>query len=440
MAKLISQENNKAVFTAVVSSEVFKDKLNEAYRKNKHKFNIPGFRKGKAPRKIIENNYGKDVFYNDALDLILPDLYSSAIEELNLEPVSSPKVDFEGDFSSDEDLEFKFEVETYPEIELADYSNIEIEKKPETVSDVEIEMRIEDEIMKNRVIKPVDREIINGDIANIDFEGFIDGEAFEGGSAENYDLEIDSEQFIPGFEEGLVGKKKGDEVELNLKFPEDYHVEDLKGKDVVFKVKIKEVKEEVYPTFDDDFVMDISEFDTVEEYKDSIRKEMQGDLDRRNDIEIENELISEIIRRTKFDVPSQMLKDHLEDEVRDYEQHINSMGLSLDRFLELTKSTYEKLEEELKETSENKLRAQLILDAIVEQNNYEVSDEEVEKEYREVAKNNRRENDEEFIKSLKNHISEDRIRNVLMKKKAMDKLKENIVFVDKKEEKIESED
>lgn len=432
MSKLVSHEKNLAVFTEVLEYSVFKEKLQEAYQKNKGRFNIPGFRKGKAPRAIIEANYGKEVFWNDALDLVLPEIYDKAIKELGLKPVSRPQVDVEEMIEEGKDIEIKFEVQTFPEIELADYSNIEVEKLDEEVKEEVIEARIQEELQKNKVVKPVEREVKEGDLVNIDFEGFKGEVAFEGGKAEGYDLLIGSKQFIPGFEEGLVGKKAGEEVELNLTFPEDYGVEELKGQEVVFKVLVNSVKEEILPEFDNDFVIDVSEFDTVEEYKESIKKDLTQRLERANKQTVENAVIDEVIKRTEFEVPSQMIEDQLDEEYHEYEHQISHMGMDMKTFFQLSGSTEADVREQLKERAENKVRIEVILDKLVETKEYDVTDEEVASEYEEVAKEYGKEGDEEFLKLVKSQVSENTIKNLLKRRKAIDELKQNVVFVEKK--------
>ena len=433
MSKLVSHEKNIAKFTETVKFEDFNAKIKEAYNQNKSRFNIPGFRKGKAPKAIIEANYGKEIFWNDALDLIVPEVYESALEELDLRPVSKPTVDVDGEIKEGEDITLKFEVETFPEIELGDYTNLEVQKQDTEVSEDIIDARIQEELEKNKVIKPVERPIEIGDVVTIDFEGFKDGEAFEGGKAEDYELKIGSKTFIPGFEEGLIGKEKDQEVDLDITFPEDYAAEDLKGQAVVFKVKIKDIKEEIYPELDNDFVMDISEFDTVDEYKESIRKELKESMEKNNEIELENQVIEEVIRRTEFDVPNQMVEDQLHDELHDYEHQISHMGLDMKTYLELTGMTVEDVKNQLRERAENKVKIDIILDNIIKQKTYEVSEEEVEAEYADVAKQYEKEGDEEFINMLKAQVGPEDIKTILQRRKAVDEFKSNAVFVDKKE-------
>lgn len=367
-------------------------------------------------------------------------MYEKAIEELDLQPVSKPKVDVEEMIEEGKDIEVKFEVETFPEIELADYSNIEIEKQNEEVDEALVDERIQAEIEKNKILKPVEREIEIGDLVDIDFEGFKDGEAFEGGQAEGYELKIGSKSFIPGFEEGLIGKKKGEEVELNLTFPEEYHVDELKGQEVVFKVKINEVTEEIYPELDDEFVMDVSEFDTLDEYKASIREELKEALAESNEVKLENELLEEVVRRTEFDVPEAMIEEQLHDELHDYEHQLSHMGLDMKTYLQITGLTQEDLKDQLRDRAQEKVKMQVILDKLVEVNDYEVSDEEIEKEYEDAMKQYGREFDDDFKKLLKDQVSEEDVKHVIQRRKAVENLKENVVFVEPKEEEVEVEE
>lgn len=435
MAKLISHENNKAVFTDVISYDEFKENEKAAYQKEKHKYSVPGFRKGKVPKKIIEANFGKGVFWNEAIDMSLPEIYPKAIEELELQPVSNPDINIEDEIEEGKDIVVTFEVETYPEIELADYSNIEVEELDDSVDEELVDARIQEEVEKNKVLKPVERPVEEGDLVNIDFEGFKDGVAFEGGKAEGHELKIGSESFIPGFEEGLVGKEKGQEVDLELTFPEDYQAEDLAGQEVVFKVKINEITEEILPEVDDDFVMDVSEFDTLDEYKESIRKELEEQVKKNNEIVVENRVLEEALERTPFDLPQSMIDLQLEDEMREYEHQLSHMGLDLNTYLSITGQDLDDIREQLKERAEDKVRVQVLLDKLVEENDYEVSSEEIEAEYDDAIEQYGRKDDEEFKKMMKAQVGEDQIKAILQRRKAVEDLKSNVVFVEAKEEK-----
>ena len=440
MAKLISHENNKAVFTDVISYDEFKKNEKAAYQKEKHKYSVPGFRKGKVPKKIIEANFGKGVFWNEAIDMSLPEIYPKAIEELELQPVSNPDINIEDEIEEGKDIVVTFEVETYPEIELADYSNIEVEELDDSVDEELVDARIQEEVQKNKVLKPVERPVEEGDLVNIDFEGFKDGVAFEGGKAEGHDLKIGSESFIPGFEEGLVGKEKGQEVDLELTFPEEYQAEDLAGQEVVFKVKINEITEEILPEVDDDFVMDVSEFDTLDEYKESIRKELEEQVKKNNEVVVENRVLEEALERTPFDLPQAMIDLQLEDEMREYEHQLSHMGLDLNTYLSITGQDLDDIREQLKERAEDKVRVQVLLDKLVEENDYEVSSEEIEAEYDDAIEQYGRKDDEEFKKMMKEQVGEDQIKAILQRRKAVEDLKSNVVFVEAIEEKEAEEE
>lgn len=440
MAKLISHENNKAVFTDVISYDEFKKNEKAAYQKEKSKYSVPGFRKGKVPKKIIEANFGKGVFWNEAIDMSLPEIYPKAIEELELQPVSNPDIHIEDEIEEGKDIVVTFEVETYPEIELADYSKIEVEELDDSVDEELVEARIQEEVQKNKVLKPVERPVEEGDIVNIDFEGFKDGVAFEGGKAEGQELKIGSKTFIPGFEEGLVGKEKGQEVDLEVTFPEDYQAEDLAGQEVVFKVKINDITEEILPEVDDDFVMDVSEFDTLDEYKASIRKELEEQVKKNNEIVVENRVLEEALARTPFDLPEAMIDLQLEDEMREYEHQLSHMGLDLNTYLSITGQDLDDIREQLKERAEDKVRVQVLLDKLVEENDYEVSSEEIEAEYDDALEQYGRKDDEEFKKMMKAQVGEDQIKSILQRRKAVEDLKSNVVFVEAKEEKESEEE
>lgn len=435
--KLVSHEDNKAKFNVVVEGADFEKAVQESYLKNRKSINIPGFRKGKAPRKIIEANYGKEVFYGDAIDKLMQESYIKGIEELELEPISAPSGDME-EIEEGKDLTFMFEVETKPEPEIGDYSKIEVVKNEMTLAENDVDLYIEREREKNKVIKNVeDRPAKEGDVANIDYEGFKDGEAFEGGKAEGYDLKLGSKSFIPGFEEEVIGKNVGDEFEINLSFPEDYHVEDLKGQPVVFKVKINELKEEILPEIDDDFAMDVSDFDTLEEYKKDIEAKLQKELDDQNRIQLENDVIAKLIEENDIPAPESMVESRIDQEVHEYSHNLQHMGFTMESFMNATQATEEDIREQFREKSVKNVQAQILLDAIVKKENIDVSDEDVEAEYKDIVKQYGQEDSEEFLETVKKSISVDYIKDIIRKRKVVDKLIANAVFVEKPEEEVE---
>lgn len=438
--KLVSHEDNKAKFNVVVEGADFEKAVQESYLKNRKSINIPGFRKGKAPRKIIEANYGKEVFYGDAIDKLMQEAYIKGIEELELEPISAPSGDME-EIEEGKDLTFMFEVETKPEPEIGDYSKIEVVKNEMTLADNDVDLYIEREREKNKVIKNVeDRPAQEDDVANIDYEGFKDGEAFDGGKAEGYDLKLGSKSFIPGFEEEIIGKNVGDEFEINLSFPEEYHVEELKGQPVVFKVKLNELKEEILPEIDDDFAMDVSDFDTLEEYKKDIEEKLQKELDDQNKIQLENDVIAKLIEENDIPAPESMVESRIDQEVHEYSHNLQHMGFTMESFMNATHATEEDIREQFREKSVKNVQAQILLDAIVKKENIDVSDEDVEAEYKDIVKQYGQEDSEEFLETVKKSISVDYIKDIIRKRKVVDKLIANAVFVEKPEEAEEVEE
>ncbi len=439
--KLVSHEDNKAVFTADVTRDEFNKAVQEVYMKNRNSFNIPGFRKGKAPRQIIEANYGKEVFYGEALDKLMQEGYTKALEELKLEPIDTPQADVEG-LDEGTDLVLKYEVETKPIPEIGDYSKIEVVKEEAQLEEAEVDQYIETEREKNKIIKNVeDREAVEGDTAVIDFEGFKDGVAFEGGKADNYDLKLGSNSFIPGFEEQIIGKKVGDEFDVNVSFPEDYHVEDLKGAPVVFKVKVNGLKEEILPEVDDEFVMDISEFDTLDEYKADVRKKLQEKLDEQNKVQLENSVIEKLIEMNNIQAPKAMVEARIDEEVHEYGHNLEHMGFTLESFMQATQATEADIRAQFQEKAEKNIQAQLLLDAIVLKEDVQVSDDEIEDEYKEIARQYNQEDSEEFINTVKKSLSPDYIKELVSKRKVVDMLVNNAVFIEaeEKEEIVEEE-
>ncbi|NLY84843.1 MAG: trigger factor [Tissierellia bacterium] len=400
-ALLEKKENNRAHFTVEIPEENFEEALQKAYLKNRHRFNIPGFRKGKAPRKIIEMNYGKEIFYEEAINLILPDAYTEAIEELKLEPVDAPEVDIE-EIEKGKPIIAKFEVVVKPEVKLGDYKSIEIEKVEYNVTDehIEEELRIVQE-RNARILDAGDRPVKEGDILTIDYAGFIDGEQFPGGTAEGQQLEIGSGQFIPGFEDQLVGKNKGEEVEITVTFPEDYHVEDLKGKEATFKVKIHEIKEKELPELDDEFAKDVSEFDTLEEYKQSIRERLEKDFKHKEEIDNENNLLEKVMEICEVDIPDVMIENQLENELKEFDYRMRMQGLNLEQYLQFTNTTLDSLKAQLMPMAAKRVKGDLVLEAIAKAENIEVSEEDIDKELEKMAESYGQENKEGFIENMK---------------------------------------
>lgn len=398
---LKNKENNKASFNIEITKEEFEKAVQKAYLKNRSKFNIPGFRKGKAPRKIIEMNYGEGIFYEDALNIILPEAYENAVDSLELEPVDTPEVDIE-QFEKGKPVILNVEVTIKPEVKLGNYKSIEVEKVEYNVTDEDVERELKAIQEKNaRIIDASDRETKEGDILTIDFKGFVDGEQFEGGTAEGQRLEIGSNTFIPGFEEQLIGKKKGDKVDVKVTFPEDYFEEGLKGKEATFEVVIHEVKEKELPVLDDEFAKDVSEFDTLEEYKNNIRERLEKEAKEKEKVEFENKIVDKVVEDSEVDIPEAMIEHQIEHELKDFDYRLSLQGLGLDQYLQLTNSKLEDLKEQLKPIAEKKVKTDLVFEAISKEEKIEATEEDIDKELEKIAKEYNQEDVDKFKANMK---------------------------------------
>lgn len=398
---LKNKENNRACFNIEITEKEFEKAIQKAYLKNRNKFNIPGFRKGKAPRKIIELNYGEGIFYEDALNIILPQAYEEAVESLELEPVDSPEVDIE-QLEKGKPVILKIEVTIKPEVKLGNYKSIEVEKVEYNVTDEDVERELKAIQEKNaRIVDASDREIKEGDIVTIDFKGFIDGEQFEGGTAENQRLEIGSNTFVQGFEEQLIGKKKGDKVDVKVTFPEDYFNENLRGKEATFEVVIHEVKEKELPKLDDEFAKDVSEFDTLEEYKNSIRERLEKEAKDREKIEFENKLVDKVVEEAEVDIPEAMIEHQIEHEIDDFNYRLRLLGLDIDQYLNLTNSKLEDLKKQIRPLAEKRVKTDLVLEAIGKKENIKVTEEDIDKELERIAKEYNQEDVDKFKENMK---------------------------------------
>lgn len=400
-ANFEKKEKNKVFFNIELDEGKFQEAIQKAFQKNKGRFNIPGFRKGKVPKKIIETYYGEEIFYEDAINIMLPEAYDKAIEDLNLEPVDTPEIDVD-EIEKGKPVVVKVQVDVKPEVELGEYKSIELEKIEYNVSDEMVDNELKSiQEMNSRITDAGDREVKEGDILTIDFAGFVDGEQFPGGTAENQQLEIGSNRFIPGFEEQLIGKKKGEEVEVNVKFPEEYHEESLKGKDAMFKVTIHEIKEKELPELDDEFAKDVSEFDTLEEYKKDIKERLEKNLKRREQIEKENKVIEKVVELSSVDIPEGMINSQLENEIGEFDYRLRMQGLELEQYLNITGSNIEELKTQLRPVAEKRVRADLVLEAIAKAENIEVTDEDIDNELEKLAEEYNQEDKNKFIEDMK---------------------------------------
>ena len=386
--ELIKQEGNKVSFKLTVDNDKFESAVVKAYNKNKGKYNIPGFRKGKAPRKVIETHYGKGVFYSDAIDLVFPEVYPAAIDELKIDPIDMPSIDVE-EISKENGLVLLVDVEVKPEFQLGEYKGVEVEKVEETLNEDVVNAKLEEMREKNSRLVSVEREIANGDTANIDFEGF-DGEvAFEGGKGENYNLVIGSGSFIPGFEEQLVGKKAGEEVEVNVTFPEEYHAENLAGKPVVFKVKVNDVKVKELPELNDEFAADTTEFNTLEELRADVRAKAEADAKEAAKNELRNRVIEKVVANTEVEVPEAMIKHEIENQMMELNYQLQYQGFGMEQFLKMTGKTMEEFKAEFaasrREEALRNVKTSLVIEAIAKAEGVEVNEEEVNAEVQKMA-------------------------------------------------------
>lgn len=348
-------------------------------------YNIPGFRKGKAPRIVIETQYGKGIFYNDAIEILFPEVYPEAIKELDIDPIDNPDLDIE-EISKDNGLVMVLNVEVKPEFELGNYKGIEIAKVENTVSDENVDAKLQEMVEKNaRLVSVEDKALEDGDTAIIDFEGFENGVAFDGGKGENYNLVIGSNTFIPGFEEQLVGKKAGEEVEVNVTFPEEYHSQDLAGKPVVFNVKINDVKVKELSALDDEFAKDTSEFDSLDELKADVRAKLEEEAKNRADAETRNSVVEKVAENTEIEIPEVMIQHQIDNMLNELNYQLQYQGFGLQQLLEMTGRTMEELREERKEDAKKLVKSSLVLEAITKAEGIEATEEEFKAELEKMA-------------------------------------------------------
>ena len=384
--KVEKLEKNAVKLEITVSSEKFNEALNKSYKKNAKRFNVPGFRKGKAPMQVIMKYYGEGVLYDDAINFACEMSYPAAIEENKIEVVDYPSIDVVS-IGKGEDFVYTATVTVKPEVKLGDYKGIEAKKVEYTVSDEDVDAEINAMREKAaRVVSKEDSAIENGDIAVIDFEGFVDEVAFEGGKGEDFDLTIGSGTFIPGFEEQLVGVKAGEEKDVNVTFPEDYRVEDLAGKPAVFKVLVKAVKVKEVPELDDEFAKDSSEFETLADLKADVKKKQEEANAEKAKREYEDELIKKVTENAEVDIPDVMIEKEVDFMVRDLEMKLKYQGLNIEKYLELLGMTMDKLRSDFRETASVRVKTNLVITSIAKAENVEVTEDEIKARAEEIAK------------------------------------------------------
>ena len=399
---------NEVKLEITIEAEKFDDAIKKVYFKSAKYFNIPGFRKGKAPMQIVEKYYGKEIFYEDAFNEVAGEALDEAVKENDLYVVSRPDIDVT-QIEKGKDLIFTAVMQTKPEAELGKYKGVEIKKIEYKVTDEDINHELGHMQEHNaRIVSVEDRPVEKGDITVIDFEGFVDGKAFDGGKAEGHELEIGSNTFIPGFEDQIVGMKIDEEKDINVKFPDEYFSKDLAGKDATFKVKLHEIKKKELPELDDEFAKDVSEFDTLKELKEDIKKKQQKQNDDKAKYETQDAVIKAVCENVKVDIPSGMVETEVENMLKDIEQRLSYQGLKLEQYLQMMGKTQDEMKKEYEPQAIESIKSRLMLEAVIKAEKIEATDEEVDEKLKEMAKNYGKENDEEFLKNenVRNYIKE----------------------------------
>ena len=401
-----------------VDAETFRAAVDKAYKREGKKYNVPGFRKGKAPRAMIEKMYGADIFHYDAINDLFPENYEAAVKEAGLEVVGQPEVDVVS-MSMDEGVVLKAVVPVKPEVTVGEYTGLKVTRKVTAVEDADVEAEITR--MQERNGRMITREgkAENGDTADIDFEGFVDGVAFEGGKGEHYSLVLGSNSFIPGFEEQVVGHEVGEEFDVNVTFPEQYHAAELAGKPAVFKIKLHEVKYKELPALDDEFAKDVSEYDTLDELRACIRKEMEERNAKQADVQVENDLVDQVIATLEGEIPEAMYESRMDDMVRDFEYRLSQQGLKLEMYLQYMGQTLETFRASYKEQAEKQVKIRLALEAIAAKEKLEASDEDFNAEVKRIADQYKMEEDK--VREL---VDEKAVKADLAVNKAIDFIKE----------------
>ncbi|EET58678.1 trigger factor [Marvinbryantia formatexigens DSM 14469] len=425
--KVENLEHNMVKLTIEASAEEFEKAMQSAYLKNKGRINMPGFRKGKAPRQLIEKMYGAGIFYEDAANEVIPAAYDREVAECDLELVSRPKIEIT-QIEEGKPFIFTAEVAVKPEVTLGEYKGLEVPKSDTAVSDEEIQAEVDKEREKNsRMIDVDDRAVADGDSIKLDFDGSVDGVPFEGGKAENYDLTIGSGSFIPGFEEQLVGAELGKELDVNVTFPEDYHAKELAGKAAVFKCKVNEIKVKELPEADDDFAQDVSEFDTLAEYQEDIRKKLTEKKETEAKNAKETAALEKAVENAQMDIPEAMIDNQVRQMADDFARRIQSQGISLEQYLQFTGMTADKLLEQMRPEAEKRIKNTLVLEAIAKAEGIEAGDDKVEEEIKKMAEMYKME--AENVKNMLGEQGVEQIRHDLAIQEAVNLLRDSAAEV-----------
>ncbi|WP_138159504.1 trigger factor [Peptoniphilus catoniae] len=442
MTDIKKKENNTVFFDIVLDAQDLKKAQDEVFIKNRKYFQVPGFRKGKVPRKIIENMYGKDVFMEDAINEILPSKYEETVDELKLEVVDQPNIDIK-EANQGEDVTVEVSVDVKPEVKLGEYKGIEVEDVKYEVTDELIDKDLENQRQMNaRRVNVDDRPAKEKDKVNIDFKGKIDGEEFEGGSAEKQDLELGSNTFIPGFEDQIIGHKVGEEFEIDVTFPEDYASEDLKGKDAKFEIKLNTISYDELPELDDEFIKDISDFDTVEEYRQDLKEKREKEFEHRERAEKENKILERIVEEMEVDVPQGMVNHQIDMQMQNFDQSLRAQGMSLEDYIKMIGSNVDAFRENLKDDALRQVKTSLAIEAVAKAEKIDATEEEVTAEIDRMVEEYFPDEEDKKAKMKEQMAAANKegIKENLLNRKALDFLVENAKFVEAKEEKESEED
>ena len=413
-------ETNKYELEIEISAEDFNKAIDEVFKTEGKKIAIPGFRKGKAPKAFVEKYYGESVFFEGAVDRLYRPALMDAVEASGLEVISIGQADIT-EVSKENGVQMKVVVVVKPEITIEGYKGIEATKKKAEVTDEDVSaelVKVQDR--NSRMVTVEDRAALTGDTAVIDFEGFCDGEAFEGGKGENFELALGSGQFIPGFEDQVVGHETGEEFEIAVKFPEEYQAENLKGKDATFKIKLHEIKRKELPVLDDEFAKDVSEFDTLDAYKESIREKLQSDREKSAEADVENQILEALIEKVEGEIPDEMYDDEVEESINSFAYRLQSQGLNLETYLKYTGMNTDALKEQFKPQAEKQVKLRLALEKIAANEGLEPTEEELNAEYEKLAKTYEME-----VDKIKNIVAEAQVKGDLQSQKAVEFVKEN---------------
>ena len=418
-------EKNMAKLTIEVFADELEKALQNAYKKQKNKISMPGFRKGKVPRQMVEKMYGADVFYEDAANALIPQAYSEAYDECDLQIVSQPEIDIT-QIEKGKPFIFTALVATRPEVTLGEYKGLEVDKVSTRVTQKEVDAKIQEEAGKNaRTVAVEGRPVKDGDEVVLDFEGFVDGEAFEGGKGENYSLTIGSGTFIPGFEDQLIGVEAEKEVEVKVTFPEEYHAENLQGKDAVFKCTVHEIKEKELPEIDDEFAAEVSEFDTLDEYKADVKAKIKEEKAKEGKAKKEDQVIAKAIENATMEIPELMIKTQARQQMDNFAQNLMSQGLTMEQYAQFTGMTADKMMEQMLPSAEKNIKTRLVLEAIAKAENIEISDEKIDEKLAEMAKSYDME--VEKLKELVGDAEKQQMKDDMAVQEAIDFLVENAV-------------